>query len=486
MSNEDWWNNLSPDEQDQLMGGGGSAFDFSYAPDETSFGVQPDVSYFTTKGKTKPADLAEEAKRVNLLQDYGSLSVDNILSGYAGGGAYDVGAFTPTYEYGAPLNVPGRRKAEALAKAGGWQGFVSDLILNQGMSPAEAENELYKVISAPDDATLAPADRAKKQSLMESLPPNMSTGPVAPGNRVGGKPATGRAAYDTKQITDFTSKVWGDLMSDPDVAYQDPKTGLAYSKTPEEALQKTPQMAAYDKFGIPYPTASYEDQKYVDAMTQMESGLGPDEYQSALDRFGGEQARLGQRATRTSSNLASAQTAADKLQRGYDTAVARQVPATEFSSMLDAFRTGQDQTNARDAFRAYTRGGGEPPMTPGSAPWSTVNSAGNRVIQRPGEPNAARSMFDFFRKGAFEKQEPTTLEKLTPQLLEKQRGQVDKTKTARKQARHEAYQASERDPRLAQIAAMGRAYAMAQLGQTPYRDAMAARNANARRMLSGG
>src|SRR5207344_3371488 len=95
MSNNDqWWGSLTPDEQDQLMmqslgptgpslasygfddtgsDFGATPFDFSYSGAPTgSESIQPSVDYFTTKGKIKPGDLAEEAKRVTLLPDYGS------------------------------------------------------------------------------------------------------------------------------------------------------------------------------------------------------------------------------------------------------------------------------------------------------------------------------------------------------------------------------------------------------------------------------
>ena len=312
MSNNDqWWGSLSPAEQEGLMSQymtgitGPSAMDYGSDFEDTGFnfgmdmggggmmpmnamGVAPSVSDFQIKGKTNYQDLAEEAKRVNLLQDYGSLSVDNILTGYGGGGSYDIDAFTPTYEYGEPLNLKGRRKAEMLSKTGGWQGFVTDLILENGMSPAEAEAELYKTVSAPDDDSLSDQDRALKASLIESLPPSRADqGPISPSmSRNRTEAGKTRDPYDSEAISQFTTRVWSDLLEDPEFAYQDPKTGLYYGKTPEEAEVKTPQMLAYDKFGLPYPTATYEDPEYIDAMTRVNSGgLGTEEVAAAGQEF---------------------------------------------------------------------------------------------------------------------------------------------------------------------------------------------------------
>jgi hypothetical protein len=254
------------DYEDPFTSGGG--FDFSYSGGGSP--VQPGVAGFTTKGAVDPMSRTEEAGRVNLLQDYGALSVDNILSGYGGGGSYDIDAFTPTYDYGEPLNLKGRRKAEALAGADSWQGVVADLILNGQMNPDEAEAALYKFIETPaDDPGLTPDEQARKQAVIDSMKPLMAPATNKPPSLT--DPGTGQSAattdpYNSDTIRSFTTQVWSDLMEDPEFAYQDPETGAYYDKTPEQAMVKTPQMLAYDKFGIPYPVENYQDPKWLDAM----------------------------------------------------------------------------------------------------------------------------------------------------------------------------------------------------------------------------
>jgi len=539
--NDNWWGSLTPDEQDALMmqslgptgptlaqygfendtgGFGAEPFDFSYTGAPTSgMGVQPQVDYFTTKGKVKPGDLAEEAKRVNLLQDYGSLSVDNILSGYAGAGAYDTGAFTPTYEFGEPLNLKGRRKAESLSKTGGWQGFVTDLILNNNLSPAEAEAELYKTINAPDSPDLTDQQRQLKASLSESMKPL-----IMPKNVSGQIPGAGGSVvtqsptkdpYNADVIRQFTTNVWSDLMEDPEFSYQDPKTGLYYGKTPEEAIKKTPQMLAYDKFGIPYPTATYEDQKYLDEFARSESGgLAPDEIEAAGEGWQARQSKLEKAAAGETAKAKKAGTAAASLEdiwgkyqaqpQGYAPTPsgpptnpynlsAPSIEAAKAAAKIDAGGTQDKDLYDRMFQEAMTRAARhQGANVPGVAPAVRTTGAGDiepfTFGSSPGLPEQQTAIIDAFRgKAPFATamhagQGPR---RATEQDVAAQRQRAQQQTRNASQQQNAVFQETYRDPRLAQIAALGRAYALQRAGQTPFRDAMAARNANARTMLSG-
>lgn len=559
--NDRWWSSLSPDEQDSLMlqAAGGitgptnadfvdeedpfqlnGGFDFSYSGGNGA-GVQPNVGGFTTKGKVNLGDLAQEAKRVNLLQDYGSLSVDNILSGYTGGGGYDAGAFTPTYEYGQPINLPGRRKAEVLSKSGGWQGFVTDLIFGEGLSPAEAEAKLYETINAPDDPSLSDQDRQLRDTLKASMEPLRMESPV-PGatdiNQRGKK--IGEDFYDTENVNAFTTRVWSDLLEDPDFSYQDPKTGLYYAKTPEEAMVKTPQMLAYDKFGIPYPTATYEDPKYQDAFVQAQTGMTPEELGVAGERFQSGQNRLDKETARAQARAETSGQATTDLERMYrefeanpPTIADRRTGPVENPYNLDqpsleaANKAGEidldlllkdpnlagqfgmpsptsgqqsgdydrqrkawiDQQKQRLLEEAYQRGAKQDIP---NALYSAVNTKGNRAVVPRVKNERELNTYNFGNKvlnalggitmGATNRQPggKTTLGDVTRQRVKSGRD-INAARRSERLAGENTFN----DPRLAQIEALARAVTLTAAGQTPFRDAMAARNANARRMLGG-
>jgi hypothetical protein len=581
--NDDFLASLTPAELQMLMGyndsgyedfgdygdtGGGSAFNFSY--DGGGSMVQPTVGQYTTKGEINPMSRTEEAGRVNLLQDYGALSVDNILTGYGGAGSYDIGAFTPTYDYGEPLNLSGRRKAESLAGTGGWQGFVTDLILNEGMSPAEAESMLYKVIEAPDDPSLSETERAQKLALTDSMKPLMAADTGAPtslGGRNTGQSAATTEPYDAVPIREFTTRVWSDLMEDPEFKYQDPETGLYYDKTPEEAIVKTPQMMAYDKFGIPYPVENYEDPKWIDAM----AGSTEDERQAQMEPFQAGLDEISGRRQEAVGGMGRSRDALRGLERGaaegvaptaapiteimrqwagrsggdesaaptsggppppdrdtfYDQAIDRAnrnrasqgLPAidanpggwqsssnsTDRQGSLDAARAAAD-ADYQIAFEKWQKekedgqgssfdfGGQEAaaPSTERLQPFTFMNKEGNRSLYE-GDLSTARGSDIPIPSlggwgGGFVSKAPIgrpQLERLTPQMIDEERGRGRTANKQRYAAEKEFQQAQTRDPRIAQAAAIGRALALSRMGRTPFQDAMESRNTNSRRMLIG-
>lgn len=551
---DDFWASLTPDEQDMIMSSfgmtGPTPMDYGFeddlgAMDPFSFGgnlglsgmgspgVQPFVGGYETKGKVDPMSRTEEAGRVNLLQDYGSLSVDNILSGYGGGGSYDVGAFTPTYEWGEPLNLKGRRRAETLARSGGYQGFLADLIFNEELTDAEAEAKLYEVVNAPDEG-LSDADRAKRQALIDSMPPSMrDDGINVPSSRsgAGAKARTGREQWDTDIIHENAASIWNGLMDDPEFAHFDEASGQYYGKTPEEAMVKTPQMLAYDKFGIPYPTASYEDPKYLDAMTQSLGGPVGEEADLAAEGYLADQRRLEREVGSARGRAQRSYGATQDLESALGGV--KQRPMTEWDAMAEAFRNDQDQTAARDEFRGRyggarqptvprgpatipgfvkdqgpvggPRGGrspipesnivnllkggaATPPMVTPPGPLAGIDRFGNRVLSD--SPTLARSgaLTDAFDFGHIFRDEQREAPKMTPLKrgdVEKQKGRATADRSKARQAREAQVAATYRDPRLAGVESMVRAYVLANAGQTPFRDAMASRNANARRMLGG-
>jgi len=613
---DDWWSQLSPEEQDMLLSEFGSGADYEDAEFASDYGTggldfgsfdfggvgyegQPAVDYFTTKGDIDPTSRTEEAGRVNLLQDYGALSVDNILTGYAGAGAYDPSAFTPTYDYGEPLNMSGRRKAESLAGAGGWQGFVTDLIFKEGMSPAEAEAELYEAINTPDDdPDLTDQDRAMKQSLIESMPPSMETDITPPSARSGATPALDkRKTWDTDLINQFTTRVWSDLMEDPEFKYQDPETGQYYDKTPEEAMVKTPQMEKYDAFGIPYPTESYEDPEWVNQFIEAAGGPSEDERAGVYSAWDEEQQALSDRIKAAQTGGQGAHEALMELSDAWGDRVTGSRPQTEFDVMMDAFKSGEDQMAARDEWleqygpadlgapggpsmpqvaadrepMKLAPGSGRPDEEEDSGFWSRLGDAVGTVIPggnmrqsgfkfnvnpaiglgaiaggspgavaaqarasewdtSPGDyvsepyagirkaqpPNVLdeetiwstlddegnRIVFDFDKPPENQAEEEDSgmgrikqlfggrgkrapVERLSRENMNQQTRRRNQYRRDASRLGLQRQAAQWSDPRLAGLEAMARAYALNRSGQTPFRDAMATRNANARAMLSG-
>ena len=379
--------------------------------------------------------------------------------------------------------------------------------------------------------------------------------------------------YDTEAIRQFTTNVWSDLMEDPEFKHQD-ENGLYYSKTPEEAMVKTPQMLAYDKFGIPYPTESYEDPEYMEQFTAMAAGgAGPEQRQSEAEAWLAQQ----EGRKRTATEAVGAERDTRKVTSALDKAWEEQPERamTEWDAMIAAARAGQDQTAARDAFRsqyggpravagqsgtaaaplnvnpstggtwrngplaaptapqtpAGTRGGG-PALQPaagenemlaemfrsqgglsgGAGPGFNFGDLQTMGVQGQGAGPAAPPMvrsapwivedrrgnvtpFDFAREptgaiartiaGLVGRSGLPTGRRATEEDITTQRGKSKEAGKTRSQAQNAVYQATYGDPRLAAVEALARANVLAAAGQTPFRDVMQSRNANARRMLTG-
>ena len=337
-----------------------------------------DLPEFTSKGAVDPFDLTQQGKRVNLAQDYGALILDNILSAMSGPGAYDIGAFTPSYDYGEPLNLTGRRKAEARAQQGGYEGFLADLILNENMSPSEAEAVMWGIVETPDDdPDLTEEDRERKKSLLATLPKRQVTGPeatmMASGIQgdltgvAGAKSAAGAARnqYDLEKISSAGETLWTELMEDPEFAYEE--NGKYYGRTPEEAMIKTPQMEFFDKYGLPYPTANYTDPKYLESELNAQQGTTPDERAMMQQAFEQEMAGMNQQVEGASGRYKAANEANRALGKAWQEAPRR--PQTEFDAILKAFQEGTDQTAAQEAYRA----GPQQPVTAGQAGAAITN-----------------------------------------------------------------------------------------------------------------
>src|SRR4030095_16839125 len=72
----------------------------------------------TTKNKVDPFDLSQQQQRWNLGQDVINTYDDPMLAALGGPGAFGPEAFTPTYDYGEPLNMKDRKNDNALINSG--------------------------------------------------------------------------------------------------------------------------------------------------------------------------------------------------------------------------------------------------------------------------------------------------------------------------------------------------------------------------------
>ena len=489
----DMFDQLSPQEQDNLL------YDQQYSeatemPWTFGGGMEPELDYgnydlfemgnvdipeMTAKGKVDPFDLSQQAKRVNLAQDYGALTLDNILSGMAGPGAYDIDAFTPTYEYGEPLNMKGRRTAESLAARGGYDGYLANAIFNEGKNPSEAEAEIWAIVDTPDDdPDRTPEEDALRDSIIKTMPATLEEDPlVAAGLRGStGKQPTGRARFDQKMVRDTAQNLYTQLMEDPEYAYYDEATGRYYDRTPEEAMVKTPQMEFFEKYGLPYPTANYDDPERVSAFAAAETGVSPEDRELEALAYDEEQARMKEQVSGLSARTSGARKALGGLQRAFDEA-----PMVREVSVRHGFGEDQDVvTHKGGMFRQAPRVGTT--FEGDIVPYDFGKASNNEDLV------TGRGTFDVFAKeGPFSRKkkgkldEPVT-RRGTKQDLRRQGSAFQKAASKTQQASRARNQAQYNDPRLAEIEAMGRMIALRQSGRTPFNDAVALRRQGTRAM----
>lgn len=281
---------MSPEEQEAVMAEMGYApqtslpfeYEGSGLSDYYPLGDIAATPEFTSKGNLDPYDLTQQAKRINVAQDYGSLLLDNILSGIAGPGSYDINAFTPEVEYGKEVTRPGTARLESFAGKGGWEGFLANEILKGGTpSSAMAALQTFLENTDPNDKSISEDERTAYQSLVNSLPRNRDE--MTPSQ----KEAAGFwGDYDYEGLLDTATRYSDEVFKDPAYGYSEegPDGTMRYWDTAPEEI-KTPQMEFFDKYGLPYPTASYEDPQYLEAMLDAEEGTTPEQRASEASRY---------------------------------------------------------------------------------------------------------------------------------------------------------------------------------------------------------
>ena len=275
-----------------FSGFGGEESFYDTGMEDFPFSGVANIPEYTTKGNLDPFDLTQAAKRLNYTQDLAGASVDNVFSALAGPGAYDVNAFTPQLEYGKEVTRPGTERLQAYAQRGGWEGYIANEILS-GATPSSAMASLQSFLeNAPPEDPDRPTDADNAyQSIIDSLPRSRETG---------GTPSEKKAQgfwadydYDTlyRTASDYSDAVF----KDPGFGHEEvgPDGRTRYYDAPPEEI-KTPQMEWFDKYGLPYPTASYEDPKYLEAMLNADEGTDPAYRQAeAQEYLGGYQDVVG-------------------------------------------------------------------------------------------------------------------------------------------------------------------------------------------------
>lgn len=279
-----WYQKQTPDIQNAVM----YSFSNALPSSQTAGGMAPQIdpnSYalsqqtaapvdLNAKGNIVPFDLTTAGATTNVIQDRNSLMPDQTLAMLSGTGAYGPDAFSPTFEpVGTPVQQNGQTLMTGYSGAGGYQGFLAQHML-KGMSPSAAMGELIKTIVAPDAASLPPEAQQARDELINSLPPRTAqpdpiTGVVAPVDLTSQQGVAN--SFDLKTAGDWATKMYEQVLTDPSIGYTDPTTGQNYASAKEV---KTPAMEFYDKAGLPYPTAKYDDPSSISAYQDSIAPLG--------------------------------------------------------------------------------------------------------------------------------------------------------------------------------------------------------------------
>lgn len=329
---KEWWEEfgyMTPQEQQWVMAEHGLPYtpanaeptSYDYTDEEALMGYPlagvAATPEYTSKGALDPRDLSQVAKGINVAQDYGALLLDNILSGLSGPGSYDAGAFTPQVEYGKELRMAGREQLADLAGKGGWEGYIADKMLNENMSSSQAMAALEADVAGldPNDPELPPNVKA----VIRSLPKVRATGANAVAQQIAGGPgglggggdeADFWSTYDYDRIYSRANELQDKVYEDEIAGYEevDAQGRTHYYDAPPEVI-KTPQMEFFDKYGLPYPTASYNEPRYVEQMLNAEEGTTPEyrqaeaaDYEDQYNRIIG-QTRQAEQAYETQGDL---------------------------------------------------------------------------------------------------------------------------------------------------------------------------------------
>ena len=228
-------------------------------------GLPPEMDRY---GNQLPWGMDQEAQATTLQKNRNSLMVDQVTAMLAGLGSYDAAAFdpitiTPAQAGEAAISQPGRRKAQMYSGGSGYESFLTDMMLNEGMTPSEAQVAMWDLVSKPDSPEVSEEDRARRDSLIASLPAAAVDPLTPPSQRGPGRaqeadlttPQGRQQLYDVDSIAKFSDMLFQDLAEDPTVAWQDPETGLEYGSTPKE--MDSPTTEWYKKRGLPTPVEDY-------------------------------------------------------------------------------------------------------------------------------------------------------------------------------------------------------------------------------------
>lgn len=289
-----------------------------------------------TKGKLVPYDLNTAATTTNVLQDRNTYMIDNAAAMQAGPGAYAYNAFDPVSALqpdGNPLQSPGYQTISRYAnsKGSGWESFIADLMLNQGMDPSAAAAELFRVVSAPETANATPEEKAQRQALINSLPGRSIKDPT---DLLGqsytmsvpdfSDPGKARNTVDWAKITEAGDKMFQQLASDPQAGYTDPRTGLPYAAPPDQTESTAAKW--YRDRGLSLPTDKYSDPQYALA--------GYD--QQAVDAWTQSQQQAQGAADQALNEFQGAQSSYDEMQKAWDAAMANPHQAPLFDKQIEA------------------------------------------------------------------------------------------------------------------------------------------------------
>lgn len=274
------------------------------------------------KGNVVPFDLNTATTTTNVLQDRNQYTIDNATAMQAGPGAYSSTAFNPVSALqpsGNPLQSPGYQAISRYANAGGsgWESFIADQMLNQGLDPSAAAAKLQQFVTAPETATTTPEEKAQRAALIASLPGRSikdANDPLGQSYTMSvpdfSDPGKARNTVDWAKIADTGDKMFQQLASDPQAGYIDKSTGLPYAAPPEQTESAAAKW--YSDRGLSLPTDTYNDPQYSMA------GYDP----QAVDAWQQSQQQAGTAADQALKDFQGSQSTYDDMQKAWDQAMA--------------------------------------------------------------------------------------------------------------------------------------------------------------------
>jgi hypothetical protein len=277
---------MSEEELAALGLGGGPSLNQTQYDLASSQYMPPQMNKY---GEVEPYDVEVAAKQANLRQDYNQMMVDNVTAAFGGPGSYGVDAFTPMMKYGGDtLQSPGQGQLDYYANSErpGFEALIAQEIA-AGSDPSTAVQTLITLAMKPDEDFEGDEEgRAYRDQVRQLLPPNLEAPSGAPRSSSAPELTPEQEfaqQYDVGRVYEFADQLALGMAKDPKGGYTDESTGITYERPPEETWSAAAQW--YMDRGLPFPTDSYEDQKYAGAIAPVDVEGWAQNYGDAIGNY---------------------------------------------------------------------------------------------------------------------------------------------------------------------------------------------------------